>query len=135
MTVTVGTPVSFTVTFSPTGTGSATATASFTSNASNSPTTATLNGTGKPQPVHTVQLTWVASGTPDVTSYNVYRAVFSETIRAGLYSSIGSTSSTVTNFTDNNVTDGTTYCYATTAIDSSGESGYSNIAQAQIPAP
>jgi len=33
------------------------------------------------------------------------------------------------------VTDGTTYCYATTAVDASGESGYSNITQAVIPPP
>jgi len=38
-------------------------------------------------------------------------------------------------FTDSVVADGTTYCYATTAVDASGESGYSNIIQAKIPAP
>ncbi|MFY9673720.1 MAG: choice-of-anchor D domain-containing protein, partial [Terriglobales bacterium] len=134
VTVNVGTPVSFTVTFSPTGTGSASASASFASNASNSPTSSTLTGTGTSQPVHTVQLTWVASGTEGITSYNVYRAVYGGSV-CGSYSNIGSTSPSVTTFTDNNVTDGTTYCYATTAVDPSGESGYSNIAQAQIPAP
>ncbi|MGH9642466.1 MAG: beta strand repeat-containing protein [Terriglobales bacterium] len=134
VTVTVGTPVSFTVTFSPTATGSASATASFVSNASNSPTSAALSGNGTPQPVHTVQLAWIASITQGITSYNVYRAVYSGTT-CGTYSSIGSTSGSVTTFTDSNVTDGTTYCYATTSVDSSGESGYSNIAQAQIPPP
>jgi fibronectin type 3 domain-containing protein len=53
----------------------------------------------------------------------------------GSYSDIGSTASTVTAYTDNAVTDGTSYCYATTAVDSSGESAYSNIVQAAIPAP
>jgi hypothetical protein len=134
VTVTVGTPVSFTVTFTPTATGSATATASFASNASNSPTSTTLNGNGTPPPVHTVGLTWVASPTQGVTGYNVYRAVYSGNA-CGSYSNIGSTSASVTTFTDNNVTDGTTYCYATTAVDPSGESPYSNIAQAQIPPP
>jgi len=134
VTVNVGQPVSFTVTFSPTAAGSASATATFTSNASNSPTSATLTGTGTPQPVHTVQLTWVASETPDITSYNVYRSVYSGTSCGG-YSSIGSTSGSVTTFTDNNVSDGTTYCYVTTAVDESGESTYSNVAEAQIPAP
>jgi hypothetical protein len=132
MTVNVGTPVSFTVTFTPTTTGAASASASFASNASNSPTSSTLTGTGTAGAEHTVQLTWMASGTEGVTSYNVYRAIFATT--CGTYSNIGSTSPSVTQFTDSNVTDGTTYCYATTAVDPSGESGYSNVAQAQIPA-
>ncbi|MGC2245089.1 MAG: fibronectin type III domain-containing protein, partial [Terriglobales bacterium] len=93
----------------------------------------TLNGTGTAAPVHSVQLTWIASPTGDVTSYNVYRAVFATS--CGTYSNVGSTVVPTTTFTDNNVTDGTTYCYATTAVDPSGESAYSNIAQAQIPAP
>lgn len=134
VTVNVGTPVSFTVHFTPTATGSASATASFASNASNSPTSSNLTGSGTPAPVHTVQLTWVASPTGDVTSYNVYRAVFASSV-CGSYSNIGSTNSSTTAFTDNSVTDGTTYCYATTAVDPSGESAYSNIAQAQIPPP
>jgi hypothetical protein len=133
VTVIVGTPVSFTVTFTPTATGAASASAGFASNASNSPTSTTLTGSGTPAPVHTVQLTWVASPTSGVTSYNVYRAVYVNS--CGAYSNIGSTSSPTTTFTDNNVTDGTNYCYATTAVDPSGESSYSNIAQAQIPAP
>ena len=33
------------------------------------------------------------------------------------------------------VTDGKTYCYATTAVDPNGESAYSNLTQAVIPAP
>jgi fibronectin type 3 domain-containing protein len=86
-----------------------------------------------PVPVHTVQLSWNASGTEGVTSYNVYRAVFGSS-SCGSYSTIGSTSGSVTTYTDNEVTDGTTYCYATTAVDSNGESAYSNIAQAIIPA-
>jgi hypothetical protein len=134
VTVNVGTPVSFTVHFTPTATGAASASAAFTSNASNSPTSSSLTGSGTPAPVHTVQLSWVASPTGDVTSYNVYRAVFASSV-CGTYSNIGSTGSSPTAFADNNVTDGTTYCYATTAVDSSGESAYSNIAQAQIPAP
>jgi fibronectin type 3 domain-containing protein len=80
-----------------------------------------------------VQLTWVASGTQGITSYNVYRAVFSNN-SCGTYSGIGSTSGSITTFTDNNVTNGATYCYGTTAVDPSGESSYSNIAQAQVPA-
>jgi hypothetical protein len=134
VTVNVGTPVSFTVHFTPTATGAASASASFVSNASNSPTASSLAGSGTPAPVHTVELAWVASPTGDVTSYNVYRAVFASSV-CGTYSSVGSTPPSTTAFTDSNVTDGTTYCYATTAVDPSGESAYSNIAQAQIPPP
>ena len=132
VTVNVGTPVSFTVKFSPTATGSASAIATFASNASNSPTATTLNGNGTAQTPHNVQLTWVASATPDVTSYNLYRAVFSNSV-CGSYSNIGSTLGSVTTFTDSNVVNGTTYCYAATAVDESGESAYSNIAQVQVP--
>jgi len=134
VTVATSQPVSFTVTFTPAATGAASATASFASNASNSPTVATLTGTGTPAPVHTVLLTWVASITQGVTSYNVYRAVFG-TNSCGSYSTIGSTSGSITTYTDNAVTDGTTYCYATTAVDPNGESAYSNIVEATIPPP
>ena len=134
VTVTTSQPVTFTVTFTPAATGAASATASLVSNASNSPTATTLTGTGTAAPVHTVDLSWTASPTEGVTSYNVYRAVF-ETGSCGSYSTVGSTSNAVTTYTDNVVTDGTTYCYATTAVDPSGESPYSNIVQAKIPAP
>jgi hypothetical protein len=44
---------------------------------------------------------------------------------------------TLTTYTDSAVTDGTNYCYATTAVNSSNEeSGYSNIVtDVQIPPP
>jgi len=134
VTVTTSQAASFTVTFTPTATGAASATASFASNASNSPTVATLTGTGTAPPVHTVQLSWVASPTGGVTSYNVYRAVFG-TNTCGSYTDIGSTPSSTTTYTDSVVADGTSYCYATTAIDPNGESAYSNIVQATIPPP
>ena len=134
VTVTTSQPQSFTVTFTPTASGAASATASFASNASNSPTVATLTGTGTAAPVHTVQLSWVASPTGGVTSYNVYRAVFG-TNTCGSYTDIGFTPSSTTTYTDSVVADGTSYCYATTAIDPNGESAYSNIVQATIPPP
>jgi hypothetical protein len=133
VTVTPSQPVTFTVTFTPGATGTASASASFSSNASNSPSAAALSGNGTAAPVHSVNLSWTASTTSGITSYNVYRAVFGSS--CGAYSSIGSTAGTVTSYTDSVVVDGTTYCYATTAVDPSGESGYSNISQAKIPAP
>jgi len=134
LTVTTSQPINFTVTFTPGASGAASASATFNSNASNSPITATLTGTGTQAPVHSVNLSWKSSGSPGITSYNVYRAVYG-TNACGSYSNIGSTSSSVTAYTDNVVADGTTYCYATTAVDPSGESGYSNITQAVIPPP
>lgn len=134
VTVTTSTPVSFTVNFTPGSSGAASATASFASTATNTPTASTLSGTGTPAPVHTVLLSWTASSTSGITSYNVYRALYG-TSSCGSYSNIGSTASTITQFTDSVVADGKTYCYATTAVDASGESGYSNITQAVIPAP
>jgi hypothetical protein len=133
VTVTTSQSVTFTVNFTPGATGAASASASFASTASNSPSAASLTGTGTAAPVHTVSLLWTASTTTGVTSYNVYRAVFGSS--CGSYSNVGSTPSSTTAYTDSVVADGTTYCYATTAVDPSGESGYSNISKAVIPAP
>jgi len=134
VTVTTTQPVAFTVNFTPAATGAASASASFVSTASNTPSAGSLSGTGTAAPFHTVSLTWTASTTTGVTSYNVYRAVFG-TSSCGSYSNIGSSPSSTTAYTDSVVADGTTYCYATTAVDPSGESGYSNVTQAKIPAP
>lgn len=134
VTIPAGQSATFTVTFTPQSSGATSGSLSFPSNASNSPAVQSLTGTGTPAPVHTVQLSWVASITQGVTGYNVYRAVFGGN-SCGSYSTIGSTSGSITTYTDGAVTDGTTYCYATTAVDPSGESAYSNIVQAAIPAP
>jgi Abnormal spindle-like microcephaly-assoc'd, ASPM-SPD-2-Hydin len=131
--VTTTTPVTFTVKFTPGSTGAASASASFVSTAANTPTAGALSGTGTPAPVHTVSLSWTASSTSGITSYNVYRAIYASNV-CGSYTNVGTTASSVTAFTDNGpLTNGTTYCYATTAVDANGESGYSNIVQAAIP--
>jgi len=131
--VTTSQPVSFRVTFAPSASGAASATASFDSTASNSPSTATLTGTGTTTSVYSVGLSWTASTTSGVTSYKVYRTLYGGS-GCGPFSNIGSTPGSITTYTDSVVADGTTYCYATTAVDPSGESGYSNITQATIPA-
>jgi hypothetical protein len=133
VTVTTTQPRTFTVTFTPGASGTASASASFASNASNSPSAAAVTGTGTSAPVYSVMLSWTASSTSGVTGYDVYRAVYTNS--CGSYSSIGSTPSSSTAFTDSVVADGTTYCYATKAVDASGESGYSNVVQATIPTP
>jgi hypothetical protein len=134
-TIAAGQSASFSVTFSPTVTGTANATLSFTSNAQSPTTTAMLAGTGAAAPVHSVNLSWNASTSSNIAGYNVYRAVYASS--CGSFSKINSLLDTGTLYTDSNVVDGTAYCYATTAINtSSQESGYSNVvSNVQIPAP
>ena len=86
VTVTTSQPVLFTVTFTPGATGGASATALFTSNASSSTNAATLTGTGVSPPVHTVDLSWTGSASPDVVGYNFYRAAYGSA--CGAYSKI-----------------------------------------------
>ena len=135
VTIPAGQSASFTVTFSPQVSAAASATLTFTSNAQPTTTTEALTGTGTPAPVHTVSLSWTASTSPNISGYNIYRAVY--TTSCGSFSKINTALNTTTLYTDSLVTDGTSYCYATTAVDSSNqESGYSNIASnVQIPAP
>jgi hypothetical protein len=136
ITIPAGQSASFTVTFSPLVDGAASGALTFTSNAQSSTATETLTGTGTPAPTHTVNLSWSASSSPDILGYNIYRAVYVSS--CGSYSKInGTTLDTVATYSDTSVTDGTNYCYATTAVNSSNEeSGYSNIvSDVQIPAP
>ena len=135
VTIPTGQSVPFTVTFSPQTSGSASATLTFTSNAQPSTTTEALTGSGTAAPTHTINLSWNASTSSDITGYNVYRAVYSGS--CGSFSKINSVLNTGTLYTDSGVTDGTSYCYAATAVNSSAqESGYSNIvSNIQVPAP
>jgi len=125
----------FTVTFSPLTTGAASASLTFTSNAQTTTTKEALTGTGAAAPTHTVNLSWSASSSSNISGYNVYRAVYSSS--CGSFSKINNGLNTSTLYTDSNVTDGTKYCYATTAVNTnSQESGYSNIvSNVQIPPP
>jgi fibronectin type 3 domain-containing protein len=121
------------VTFAPTASGTANSTLSFTGNAQPSSTTASLTGSGTPAPTHSVGLSWNASTSPNIVGYNIYRAVYVSA--CGGFSKINSILDTNTLYTDSTVVNGTSYCYATTAVDTSNqESGYSNIvSNVQIP--
>ncbi len=134
-TIPAGQSASFTVTFSPQTTGTASASLSFTSNAQSS-VTETLTGTGTAPPTHHVNLSWNASTTSGSSGYNVYRAAYANTA-CGAFSRINALLNTTTLYNDSTVVDGSSYCYATTAVDSSNqESGYSNIiSNLQIPPP
>ena len=135
VTIPAGQNVPFTVTFSPQVTGAASATLTFTSDAQPSTSTEALAGTGTPAPTHSVDLSWNASTSPNISGYNIYRAVYSGS--CGSFSKINSVLNTGTLYTDSTVTDGKSYCYAATAVNLSGEeSSDSNIvSNVQIPAP
>jgi hypothetical protein len=118
-----------TIQFSPTAAGSVSGSISIVSNASGSPASVSLSGTGVAPVQHTVALSWTAS-TSTVAGYNVYRG----TVSGGPYSKINSSLVTTLSYTDSTVQSGTTYYYVTTAVDSSGdESVYSNEVSAPIP--
>ena len=130
VTVTTGQGVQFTVTFTPQSTGAESGTASFVSDASNSPAVLSVNGTGTQPAQHSVLLSWTASTSPNIDGYNVYRGTKS----GGPYSRINSSLNPGVTYTDNTVSNGQTYYYVTTAVDSnSQESTYSNQATAKIP--
>ncbi len=127
-----GQSLSFTVTFTPLASGAATATLSFTSNAADSPSLQSVDGTGTPAPQHSVDLSWNASQSSGVVGYNVYRGDKT----GGPYSRINNSLEASTSYTDAVVSGGATYYYVVTAVDGNGlESGYSPQAKAVIPAP
>ena len=135
VTIPAGNSAAFTVTFSPPTAGAVTAALTFTSNAQSSTTVETLTGTGTAAPVHAVNLSWTASTSSNVSGYNIYRAAYASS--CGTFSKINSLLNTGTLYTDSAVVDGATYCYATTAVNTSNqESGYSNVVpKVQVPAP
>jgi len=129
VTVTPSQKLTFSVIFSPTVAGSVSGSVTVTSNATGSPATITLSGSGVTFVAHSVNLSWTAS-TSVVDGYNVYR---STTSGSGYTKLNGSLVSTV-NYDDSGVANGTTYYYVTTAVDASGaESANSNEAVAVIP--
>lgn len=78
-----------------------------------------------------MDLSWDAISGSGVVGYNVYRG----SVSGGPYSKINSALETSTAYTDSSVNAGQTYYYVTTAVNSSGtESGYSDQAEAVIPA-
>jgi hypothetical protein len=129
--VPAGQSVPFTVTFAPQSAGNMSGSIAFDSNATNSPTTETVTGSGTEQSQHSVALSWDAS-TSQVVGYNIYRGVAS----GGPYTKLNTSSNASTVYTDNSVQSGQVYYYVTTAVDSSNvESSYSNQTTAVIPPP
>jgi hypothetical protein len=126
VTLTPSQSITLAVQFGPNATGLVNGNISIVSNASGSPATVSLTGTGVLP--HWVGLSWNAS-TTSVTGYNIYRS----TVNGGAYAKISSLVSALT-YSDSTVQNGTTYYYVTTAVDSQGvESVFSNQVVAVIP--
>ena len=143
VTIPAGQSIPFTITFSPVVAGASTAKLTVTSSAQPSTLTEALNGTGTSgsgsggsggSGSHSVALSWNPSSSSGIAGYNVYRASYSSS--CGSFARINGSLEANTVYTDSSVADGTSYCYATTAVDSSNqESTYSNIvSNVQIPA-
>ena len=135
VTIPAGSSAAFTVKFNSQTTGAVTGALTFTSNAQSSTTVESVTATGASAPVHSVNLSWSASTSSNVTGYNIYRAAYASA--CGSYAKINSLLNTGTLYTDPAVVDGATYCYATTAVNTSNEeSAYSNVvSNVQVPAP
>src|SRR6266446_3001052 len=130
-TLTPNQAVTLSVIFAPGSAGSLTGSVSVASNATNSPATIALSGTGVQLIAHSAALSWTAS-TSVVAGYNVYRG----TVSGGPYSKLNSSLIALTTHTDSTVQSGQTYFYVVTAVDASNvESAYSNTISAIIPFP
>jgi hypothetical protein len=125
-TIPAGEESSLNVTFTPQNDGNKSAKLSLASNASNSPASEPLTGTGT---APYVTLSWNAS-TSEVTGYNIYRS----TSRTGRYKKVNTSLDPDTTYRDATIVSGSTYFYATTAVNSSGqESVYSNRVEVVVP--
>ena len=124
-----GATATLNVTFAPAAILAATGSVTVTSNATNSPATISLTGTGIAGIVHSAVLGWTAS-TSTVSGYNVYRG----TVSGGPYTKINFALVATTTDTDSTALSGLTYFYVVTAVDSNNvESAYSNEVSATIP--
>jgi hypothetical protein len=125
LTIAAGQSVSANLVYSPQSVGASSATVTFNSNASDPKLQESASGTGT---APYVTLSWVAS-TSQVSGYDIYRGT-----APGVYSKLNSTLDSGTTYTDPSVTPGTTYYYAVTSVNSSGqESGYSTPVEVQVP--
>lgn len=126
--LTPGQSATLNVTFAPTSAGNVTgAGINIVSNATNSPMTIGLSGTG----THVVKLQWAPSSTANVT-YNVFRG----TSQGGEGPTpINSSPVIATSYTDTNVAGGQTYFYDVKAVNSDGSSGPSTEVQINVPTP
>jgi hypothetical protein len=119
------------VTYSPTSTTSAGGNVSISTSASSSPTKIPVSGTGVQAAQQSVSLGWLASTSPGVTGYFVYRG----NVSGGPYNALNSSAVPATQYSDASVQSGKTYYYVVTSVDSANmQSGYSAQVSAIVPA-
>jgi fibronectin type 3 domain-containing protein len=117
------------VTFAPSTSGTASGSVIVSSNATNSPATIGLTGTGMTAIVHSVSLSWI-DGDTSITGYNAYVA----SVSGGPYLRLTSSPIAGTSYVDSSVQSGRTYYYVVTAQDSTNqESTYSGEIAAIVP--
>jgi hypothetical protein len=129
-TLAAGQTAELNVVFAPKATGSVSGAVSLVSNATNSPNSLAVTGTGVSSTAHSVSLSWLASSSSGVAGYYVYRS----TVSGSSYTRITSSALSALKYTDGSVTSGKTYYYVVTAVTSSGtESANSGQVDAIIP--
>jgi hypothetical protein len=129
LTLSPGQITTLTSTFAPSASGAATGKVTVSSNASNSPASISLSGTGVAAGVHSVALSWTGAVT-GVTGYNAYAS----TVSGGPFVKLTSTPLTRPSYTDSSVQSDRTYYYVVTALNASDqESAYSNEVTAIVP--
>jgi hypothetical protein len=129
LTLSPGQVTTLTSTFAPSASGAATGQLTVNSNATNSPASISLSGTGVAAGVHSVALSWTGAIT-GVTGYNAYAS----TVSGGPFVKLTATPLTSPSYTDNSVQSDRTYYYVVTALNASDqESLYSNEVTAIVP--
>jgi hypothetical protein len=129
-TIAAGQTAELSVVFAPKTTGSVSGGVTITSNASNSPSSISMAGTGVSSTAHSVTLNWVASSSSGVIGYYVYRS----TTSGGSYTRLTTVAVNPLTYADGSVSASQTYYYVVTAVNSSGaQSVYSEQVSATIP--
>ncbi len=127
--LTPGQSATLSVTFAPSSAGALPGGVTVGSNATNSPASVTLSGTGVQPVSHSVTVTWTAS-TSTVSGYNVYRS----SVSGGPYNKVNSSLVAATTYTDTTVQATQTYYYVVTSVDASGtESAFSTEVSVTVP--
>jgi hypothetical protein len=129
LTLSPGQITTLTSTFAPSASGAATGKVTVSSNATNSPASISLSGTGVAAGVHSVILTWTGAVT-GVTGYNAYAS----TVAGGPFVKMTSSPLTSPSYTDTSVQSDRTYYYVVTALNSADqESAFSSEVTAIVP--
>jgi HYDIN/CFA65/VesB family protein/ASPM-SPD-2-Hydin domain-containing protein len=127
--LTPGQSATLDATFTPAAIGSLTGSMTVASNATNSPATISLSGSGSQTVAPSVALSWTPS-TSAVAGYNVYRSEIS----GGPYTKLDSSIVAMDTYTDSSVQAGLTYYYVVTSVTSAGmESADSTQTSATVP--